>query len=58
MNSKNDNGQNTANFKKEGVESNPSGNTNVNVDFIDNSNENQSRFGVFLYHKDNSNNIS
>ena len=54
---KNDNGQNTANFKKEGVESNPSGNTNVNVDFIDNSNENQSRFGVFLYHKDNSNNI-
>ncbi|MSS77448.1 YSIRK signal domain/LPXTG anchor domain surface protein [Anaerococcus sp. WCA-380-WT-2B] len=53
----NDNGANTATFKKEGLMSDPSGNTNVNIDFIDKSKEKESRFGVFLYHKDYKNNI-
>ena len=53
----NDNANNTANYKKNGLETDESGNTTVNIDFIDDSEEGSSRFGVFLYHEDNSNNI-
>lgn len=53
----NDNGANIAGYTKEAMESDPSGNTNVSVEFIDDSEPNQSRFGVFIYHKDHNNNI-
>ena len=56
-NKNNDNGLNTSNYSKDNLQTDPKGNTNFNVDFIDESEKNKSRFGVFLHHKDNNNNI-
>lgn len=52
----NDNANKTANFSKDNLESNPEG-TNFGMEFIDKSEDGKSRFGVFLHHKDNDNNI-
>ena len=53
----NDNGNQAALFEKEGLQVDESGNATVNVRFIERSEANQGRFGVFLRHIDHQNHI-
>ena len=53
----NDNGKNAAIFEKKGLEISEDGNATVTVTFIEQSETGEGRFGAFLHHKDNNNNI-
>ncbi|MGT2845200.1 endo-alpha-N-acetylgalactosaminidase family protein [Streptococcus hongkongensis] len=53
----NDNGATAATFVKEGLETNADGSATVSLNYIDQSQADQSRFGVFLHYKDVYNNI-
>ncbi|HHT7803245.1 YSIRK-type signal peptide-containing protein [Streptococcus suis] len=48
----NNNGDSIAIFEKAGLEASPEGNVNVNLEFVERSEDNQGRFGVFVKYKD------
>lgn len=48
----NNNGDNIAVFEKAGLEGSPEGNVNLNLEFVERSENNQGRFGVFVKYKD------
>ncbi|MGQ7395178.1 endo-alpha-N-acetylgalactosaminidase family protein [Streptococcus suis] len=48
----NNNGESIAVFEKAGLEASPEGNVNVNLEFVERSEDNQGRFGVFVKYKD------
>ena len=52
-----DNNQNPALFQKEGLQVDQEGNASVNLTFVENSETNHGRFGVFMKFKDTSNNV-
>ncbi|HEL2052465.1 TPA: YSIRK-type signal peptide-containing protein [Streptococcus suis] len=51
----NNNGENSAVFEKAGLEASSEGNVNVNLEFVERSETNQGRFGVFVKYKDANN---
>lgn len=53
----NDNGNRVALFEKEGLTFDENGNASVNINFVEGSENNQGRFGVFLKFKDPQSNI-
>ncbi|HEL1991231.1 TPA: YSIRK-type signal peptide-containing protein [Streptococcus suis] len=48
----NNNGDSIAVFEKAGLEGSPEGNVNLNLEFVERSENNQGRFGVFVKYKD------
>ncbi|HEM4597505.1 TPA: YSIRK-type signal peptide-containing protein [Streptococcus suis] len=48
----NNNGESIAVFEKAGLEGSPEGNVNLNLEFVERSENNQGRFGVFVKYKD------
>ncbi|HEL1602256.1 TPA: YSIRK-type signal peptide-containing protein [Streptococcus suis] len=48
----NNNGDSIAIFEKAGLEGSPEGNVNLNLEFVERSENNQGRFGVFVKYKD------
>ncbi|HFI0578181.1 TPA: endo-alpha-N-acetylgalactosaminidase family protein [Streptococcus suis] len=52
-----DNGANASIFEKTGLLVSPEGNASLELDFVEQSEEGQGRFGVFLHHKDHENHI-
>ncbi|HEL1612856.1 TPA: discoidin domain-containing protein [Streptococcus suis] len=52
-----DNGANASIFEKTGLVVSPEGNASLELDFVEQSEEGQGRFGVFLHHKDHENHI-